>query len=358
MPDMGVRASGSARTTVTVVAELGSLADEWDSLVDVMPVPSPFLRSWWLEAVAGEQPVFVLAHRDEHFLGGLALEREDSFGLPLYRVMGHGALGPDHIDLVADPARRTEAVEAIGGWMRRPGSRFFDLDGILEHSQVARALPGPVAAEPFAVAPWEPLPSDFDSYLKQRPAQLSRLLAKKARHMEAFGGSCRRVPDAEVDRAIETLRRLHEKQWGERSGFMPVFGLFARAAPQGVRRGELLFYEAAVQGTVIAIQVWFNVAGRVSFYQSGRNLDASRLGGGALLTAAVIGDACRRKCREVDFLRGDEQYKALWTTHRRQLMRLQCRQGAAARTISTVGRSLDSTSTGRRIKRTAQRLRP
>lgn len=359
---MGVRTGGLAGTTVVAVPRLGSLADDWDSLVDAMPVPSPFLRSWWLEAVAGARPVFVLVRRGERLIGGLALQQEDRLRWPLYRVMGHGSLGPDHIDLLADPGEEETVVAAIGGWMRRSGSRFFDLVGVSDGSRLATALPAPVTVEPYAMAPWESLPADFDSYLKQRPSNLRNLVLRRTRRMEASGGSCELVAPAEVDRAIDTLRRLHDQQWGDRSGFMPVFDLFARAARRGVARGELRLYEARVQGRVVAVQVWFDVAGRFSFYQGGRDPDDSRWAAGTLLMATAIADACSRQASEADFLRGDEPYKAMWTSRQRPLLRLRSSSGVAARTLTTVSRSLDATPTGRRVKQATlsvpSRLRP
>jgi hypothetical protein len=47
-------------STVSAVASLGSRANEWDALVSASPHPSPFLRSWWLDAMAGPNTQFVL----------------------------------------------------------------------------------------------------------------------------------------------------------------------------------------------------------------------------------------------------------------------------------------------------------
>ncbi|MFC6345434.1 hypothetical protein ACFP8W_25845, partial [Nocardioides hankookensis] len=46
----------------------------WDGLVADQPVPSPFLRSWWLEGVAPTDTTFVLVLDGERLVGGLALQ--------------------------------------------------------------------------------------------------------------------------------------------------------------------------------------------------------------------------------------------------------------------------------------------
>ncbi|MDB5113971.1 MAG: hypothetical protein JWL78_1041, partial [Chloroflexi bacterium] len=45
---------------VTVRRSLGGYATAWDALVDRQPLPSPFLRSWWLEAMSAAHPRFLL----------------------------------------------------------------------------------------------------------------------------------------------------------------------------------------------------------------------------------------------------------------------------------------------------------
>ena len=50
--------------TVEVCRTLGGRAADWDALVDRMDHPSPFLRSWWLEAISGPGAALVLAIDD------------------------------------------------------------------------------------------------------------------------------------------------------------------------------------------------------------------------------------------------------------------------------------------------------
>ncbi|HQF93191.1 MAG TPA: hypothetical protein PLS46_03455, partial [Microthrixaceae bacterium] len=87
----------------TVVDRLGAHASAWDALVDSMPLPSPFLRSWWLAEVAIGDPRIVLVFDHGELVGGLALQRSTKAGVEVLQFLGTGPLEPDHLDLVAAP---------------------------------------------------------------------------------------------------------------------------------------------------------------------------------------------------------------------------------------------------------------
>src|SRR5436190_17797934 len=151
-----------AGATIAIRSELGHWAPAWDALVDRLPVPSAFLRSWWLEATAGRKPQFVLVIEQDALLGGLALEEFRMFGLPAFRLMGSGPLCPDHLDIVARPEDLERVVEAVATWLRRRRHHAFDFEGVVAGSRLASALPGPARGEVMAVAPYLPVPVDFD----------------------------------------------------------------------------------------------------------------------------------------------------------------------------------------------------
>ena len=80
---------------------------------------------------------------------------------------------------------------------------------------------------------------------------------------------------------------------------------------------------------MVAIVVAFEVAGRVSLYQSARRTDPRWRDVTTTLLAAIIDDACDRGCAEVDFLRGEESYKGRFTTTQREMERLVAGKGVA-----------------------------
>jgi CelD/BcsL family acetyltransferase involved in cellulose biosynthesis len=207
---------------VLVRPDLGQWAGDWDALVDRLPVPSPFLRSWWLEATAGPRPRFVLVAQEDVLLGGLALEEDRWLGVPLLRVMGAGALCPDHLDLVARTGREATVIGAMAAWLRYPGSRIIDLESVTTDSRIRAALPGRVHEQLVDVAPWTPLPADPAEFLATRSANFRANLRKASRRLDEEGITHRvRREGDEVETALESLRQLHGAQWGQRGVRIP-----------------------------------------------------------------------------------------------------------------------------------------
>jgi CelD/BcsL family acetyltransferase involved in cellulose biosynthesis len=320
-----------------IVPLLGHWAARWDRLVDSSPLPSPFLRSWWLSATAGPDPSFVLVLRGERLLGGLPLERQRRLGLPVLTMMGAGPLCPDHLDLVAAPGEEAPVIAALSAWLRRPGSRVLACDGVAAEARMIGALPGPVRRETRAVAPWASLPSDPAAYLAARPARFRKNLRRASSRL-ATEGVAHQVHRGEAAvRSLGVLRKLHYLQWGARSRFLPSFGLFTAGCRLGAEADEIAVHELYAGETVIASMVVFEVANRVSLYQSARRTEVRWRDATTVLLAAVITDACRRGFTEVDFLRGDEAYKNNFAPERRELVRVTAASNTAGRTALAGG---------------------
>jgi CelD/BcsL family acetyltransferase involved in cellulose biosynthesis len=333
--------------SLLVRGQLDGWAVQWDHLVDLSPLPSPFLRSWWLTGTGGRQPRFLLAVQEDQLEGGLALEEGHRLGVPCLRMMGAGPLAPDHLDLLAVPGREDVVAHSLEPWLRRPGTRLVDLAGIRAGSPLITALPADARRESAAVAPWAPLPADFETYLADRPALFRRNLRKASSRLTRAGAAHRRNKGPEAVGSLGTLQRIHDAQWGGRSRFLPAFDRFAAACRLAADADEVSVHELAVGQAVIATVVTFEVAGRVSLYQSARLTDSRWRDATTVLLAWIIRDACDRGFAEVDFLRGDEAYKANFATARRELFRLRAANSRASRAAMMLE------TAARRVKRLA-----
>lgn len=319
------------------VSDLDGWASQWDQLVGHAPLPTPFLRSWWLTGTAGPRRRFVLVADEGRLLGGLALDETGGPGLRALHMMGSGSLCPDHMDLLAAPGEEDVTIGLLRDWFRRPGGRLLDLTGVVGRALVLAALPSPAQRLPFAVAPWTPLPDDSKAYFAGLPSQLRRNLRRASKRLSGEGAAYRANRGEGVATSLETLRRMHEAQWGRRSRFVSQFDRFAAAGRLGAEVDEVVVHELASDETVVATVVAFEVAGRVSLYQSARLTDARWSSAMSVLLGAVIADACDRGFREVDFLRGEEPYKEGFAPRRREMFRLLAARGAtghAARVAS------------------------
>ena len=208
------------------VPDLDGWAAQWDQLVDSSPLPSPFLRSWWLTGTGGPGRHFLLVVDGAQLLGGLALEQRHR--MLSIRMMGDGSLCPDHLDLLAAPGHEAAVVSLLRDWLCRPGGRLLDLRGIRAGSRLIEALPGRVRREPMAAAPFTPLPDSPEAYRATLPTQFrtnlrGRRQAPRGRRRDASGD-----PGPGRPASASTPCASSTSHSGEgRSGFLPVFDRFA-----------------------------------------------------------------------------------------------------------------------------------
>jgi len=318
-----------APSTLLDVPRLDGWAAQWDQLVDASPLPSPFLRSWWLTGAGGPGSRFLLAVDGARLLGGLAVEARRP--MPSVRMMGDGSLCPDHLDLLAAPGHEVMVVSLLKGWLCRPGERLLDLKGIRPGSRLIEALPGRVRREPMAVSPFTTLPDSPEAYRATLPAQFRKNLRVSAKRLAAEGVAHQAIRGRAVLQSLDTLRELHRSQWGSRSNFLPVFDRFAAGFAGGCAADEVVIHELGNDRLVVATVTAFEVADRVSLYQSARLTDRRWRDATTVLLAAIIDDACARGFSEVDFLRGDEPYKGRFTSDHREMVRLVAGRGVVGR---------------------------
>jgi CelD/BcsL family acetyltransferase involved in cellulose biosynthesis len=329
-PSMGPHL-GAVR--VVAVERLGRHAAAWDQLAELAPLPSPFLRSWWLSATAGPHSRFVLVLRGREerveLLGGLAVDVRRWAGLPVVAPMGPDGLAVDHLDLLARPGWVTEVQAAIRRWLWRPGSRLVDFPGVAATHRLGPVLGSRTQTTDFEEAPWTPLPGDYSAFVKARlPGIMRNSIRRSSNKLNRVGPLRFRVSrPADVDRCLPRLRELHTAQFSPDSGLIREFDAFSAAARLGVARGELQLFELVVGESVVAIDVAFSVGDRFSYYQGGRDTRDSYSGAGTVLMARGIEWASDAGYTEVDFLRGTEPYKQLWAAHSRPLQRLRAGVG-------------------------------
>ncbi len=321
---------------------LGSLATAWDDLVAAAPVASPFLRSWWLEGTSEPGSTFLLALAGERFLGGLAITQDRRVGVKRLRLMGTGPLCPDHLDLVAAPREEPVVEDALSGWLARANHGLIELDGVVDGSRLERVvgrLPGSRWRRCAGVAPWTELGGDFASYRSQLPSRLRNNLRRSRSRLDSAGVRYSVAEPEHSAEALDWLHRLHATYRGSSSGFLPGFDRFAAAAPVGIARGELVIHQLVHDRDVVAIQAWFEVDGRASFYQSGRDsTDPRWRGAGNVLHECVAERAYELGFTELDMLRGDEPYKSEWARRSRQLFGYRVARGMGGRAVSLAAR--------------------
>lgn len=161
---------------------------------------------------------------------------------------------------------------------------------------------------------------DWPGYLADRPGRLRELLRRRLRDAgESLRYEMAATPD-EVARGLAVYERIYADSWKVPEPF-PAFGpaLLRAAAAEGTLRLALLWRDE----TPLAAQYWVLRGGTATVLKLAHAETAKNVSPGSLLTAWAI-----RRLIEVDgigrldFGRGDDAYKQLWATERRQRLGL------------------------------------
>jgi hypothetical protein len=162
-------------------------------------------------------------------------------------------------------------------------------------------------------------PGGFSAYWAQRPSALQNSVARGRRRLDKAGPwrigiVCEAGPA--LEEALLAYTAVYARSWKAPEpapGFMP--GLVRTAAAQGWLRLGVLW-----QGSEpLAAQVWLVFAGKASIYKLAYVQGHEKRSVGSVLTAALMQHVIDvDRVGEVDYLSGDDTYKADWMALRRE----------------------------------------
>ncbi|HEY8876274.1 MAG TPA: GNAT family N-acetyltransferase [Roseateles sp.] len=193
-----------------------------------------------------------------------------------------------------------------------PASREFDL------LRRALGLAGLKAYSYFAFGNWyEPVRLNWADYLKERSGQVRSTIKRNAKKFGAEGGRLEIVRGGDrLEAGIAAYQTVYAQSWKVPEPY-PDFvpGLIRLCA----RRGWLRLGVAWVKDTPVAAQIWIVAHGRADIYKLAYDEAYKALAPGTLLTAALMEEALDVDgVREIDYLIGDDPYKATWMSQRRE----------------------------------------
>lgn len=159
---------------------------------------------------------------------------------------------------------------------------------------------------------------NFADYLAARPSELRNTWRRKRRRL-GLGGRLKTAFFADaagIDQAIADYQRIYAASWKPAESF-PRFipALIRRAAEEGALR--LGIY--TVDGAPAAAQFWIVWSGRAVIYKLAHDRRFDDLSLGTLLTMEMAERVLTLdRPREINFGRGDDPYKKLWLSQRRE----------------------------------------
>jgi CelD/BcsL family acetyltransferase involved in cellulose biosynthesis len=338
---------------ITTWDNLTALEHEWNALAGGPPFRSwDWLATWWKHygsvvrrdgesdnGYLGDRQLYVLAvfadsqpttNDSDRKLIGVApwyLDRSRIKG-NLLRWLGSGEVCTDHLSLICQPEDSDAVAAAIAESLT---TRFDDWDRIdlsavdADDTSIERLLACLeerdclVSRQP-ADACWAlELPATWDEYL----AEISKSHRKQLRQLERRVLETNRVQwhraqsAAEFEQAWQVLVDLHQRRrrsLGEPGCFASrVFHEFHHeVANRLLDRGQLRVSWMELDGSPAAAEYHVADAKATYAYQGGVDPDRLAEEPGRLSTILCLRAAIEEGHTQIDFLRGDEPYKAHW----------------------------------------------
>ena len=173
----------------------------------------------------------------------------------------------------------------------------------------------------FCFGNWfQPVPAGgFDVYWAARPSALRNTVARARKRLDKRGSWRLEIvtqPGPGLEAAIEAYVSVYNRSWKTPEPnplFMP--SLMRLAAGQGWLRLGLVW----VDGAPVAAQLWLVAGGKANIFKLAYVQGQEKLSAGSVLSAELMRHVMDVDgVREVDFLSGDDAYKADWMAQRRE----------------------------------------
>lgn len=158
---------------------------------------------------------------------------------------------------------------------------------------------------------------DWDGYLKRRGANLRSRIKRKTRRFSAEGGALEVVTATDqLEEAIASFQAVYTASWKTPEPYADfVPSLIRRLASLGMLRLGI----ARLQGKPIAAQLWIVGHGKASIYKVAYHEAFASYSPGTVLTSHLLKHVIETDgVSEVDFLIGDDDYKQIWMSNRRE----------------------------------------
>lgn len=170
----------------------------------------------------------------------------------------------------------------------------------------------------FTFGNWyEPVQKHWADYLKDRSGQVRSTIKRNAKKFLAEGGRLEIVEGGErLEVGLAAYQTVYAQSWKVPEPFPEFVPALIRLC---ARRGWLRLGVAWLVDKPVAAQIWIVANGRADIYKLAYDEAYKALAPGTLLTAQLMERALDvDQVREVDYLIGDDPYKAAWMSQRRE----------------------------------------
>ena len=360
-------AIGSLETTVVTSEEgFARLRPEWDALVEVLDLPSPF-HSWdwnhvWRKHFGNRARPHIVVFRDAGRLVGLAqLQERDHRGWMTSLVpIGWGNLLTEQLELLFPRPERKRLLAELARHLRTSSWSWIGLSG-LEEGDLPEGWGGLGIVNridmPFEYrdlpATWEEMVRGLNRSMRGNVKYYPKLMLRngcafKLRVAESPGDVSASLPDVYRLHAARADAHggVEHKDYLERDDHRAFLN---EVAPLLAARGEMKVGLLEADGDVVAAQIWLEKGKVIFLYYSGYLPEWSRFSVAMVTTSEILKHGIARGLNRVEFLRGTGHFKTRWDTERRIQVEV-----TLARRTATTRVMLDTYRAARQMLRTAR----
>jgi len=323
------------------------LREEWNLLLDETATHVPFLRHeylqvWWETRGGGEWPraelAVVTAREGERLVGVAPFFAAEWQGRRALLLLGSIEIS-DYLDLLARPEDLPAFLDALLPFLaERLEWEALDLYNFLDSSPSLPALKAAAermgwhyTQEMVQHAPFITLPGDWEVYLAGIDKKQRHEIRRKLRRAEGAEVPVRWYQvcaaeslDSELDDFITLMRQEEDKDAFLTEEMVEHMRETARCA---MDEGCLNLAFLEVDGRKSAGYLSFDYLNRLWVYNSGLNYADGYYSPGWVLLSYLIQWAIENGYDELDFMRGDEDYKYRFGATDRYVMRVTITRG-------------------------------
>ncbi|MGB0723399.1 MAG: GNAT family N-acetyltransferase [Gammaproteobacteria bacterium] len=161
----------------------------------------------------------------------------------------------------------------------------------------------------------------YADYWAERPSRVRNTVSRKQRRLKReHGCDIRLYTDKNIDTALADYQAVEQASWKAREQHARFIAHLVRDA---ARLGWLRLAVLYVDERPIAAQIWFVVGRKANIFRLSYDQAFESWSPGSILTRFLMEQVIDHDgVKEIDFLNGDERYKADWMSLRRDCMAL------------------------------------
>ncbi|MDP6555232.1 MAG: GNAT family N-acetyltransferase [Pirellulaceae bacterium] len=325
-------------TRIATTEDLERLKPNWNFLAHGMPFRTwQWLFNWWKHYGDGKKLYTLAVHDDGGVLVGVApwfIETRGNDGLVI-QFLGSGEVCTDYLTILATTEYARAVSTAIAEWLVRATRGhvesedqwdLLDLEAVLvgdaniEILLSALQINGCTSNRCPALNCWRlALPSSWDEFTSGLKKAHAKKIRKVSRQLFDSGRGVIRNLDksTELEERMRVFVDLHQLRWtslGEPGCFASrQFDSFLHDSAADLFAAQMLGISCLeIEGQPVAIEFFLSSAAARYVYQGGLDPRALKESPGHATMSRIIRDAIQAGCQYLDFLRGDESYKATW----------------------------------------------